>query len=664
MDNDNTLNKLIKHNLNIIKSIIKIYHNFLPSLEILLVNDNVLYSNIFDLIKNKNVELLLEKINEISVDINNINTISSDVDNYILFTFNIYKHFNTLNIILELYIYYIDFDIFTDIKVDISNTQKNNINTNKNQILKEYNVYKNIYNKNNILINTHIHDILLNNYISVDVENVLKLYKEINNIYNNSFIYINLNKDVIYTKNDNYYLIFDILNNTINSSDNKNYKINNLVIDLYIICIQFIYNSINNEDIILYINDITENDKNNILLFNNKISKSKIISNKNYNIVKYENLQTYNLKPISLYKNNLELFNIYDIIYKLLDIKLSKLLNLIKGKTNIDNICKELYNICKIYTNKININFSIIIMYKNGNLINYDLNNLINKELDINTENGINSKFIKKNNMIHNLNKNTNTKNNNMYLINYNEDNDNNILVLDTIDFINYRILTNKNIIKNIHTNLENDINIKNIVLNNIDVYNLINYTKSNRIEYYNKIIENKILKKVNPSPIGDFYNSINSNFDIFDDETIYNKLTNKILANLMNHVNKHIKKHPYKDSVEKDIYISNILFNNNDISNVFISSLYEFYFSLSTKIDESYLTYVSILDYIINKFKKDIFDNFNGNVYRLIEENLSVNDIIRDIIELSINNIINTKNHIYDMMIEKEQIILAFNKK
>jgi hypothetical protein len=646
-------NSIIK-NINLIKSLIKIFYDFIPSLEVLLSeNNNNLLNIIINLIKeNSDINDIINNIN------NNIKNINTNTDNilYLYELFNIYKNIKLLNVIIEQYIYYIDFDIFTDLKLDISNTLKTNININKNNILNEYYKYKNSYD---VLNNDLIESII--NYFSQNIKNIniKDLFTKIHELYNNSFIFINLNKNTYLKYNDIYYL-FNILEFTENNdNDIYNYKVDNLIINLYTTFINKLYEIVDDYELLYYINDIIENNKDNLYnIFNNK----KLNVNKNNNI-NYYNLQTFNFKPITLYNNN-EVLNIYELLIKLFDIKSNKINKYTQvNKINKDLIFTELNNLIKLYSHNEKINYAIIIIKKTGNLINYDINNLLNNKLLINNINGINDTFLQKNIMIIPNDDKQNNEDNNIHLINYN-DKTQKILLLDTLNYINYRILTNKNYIKTIKNSINDDINLENIYINNDSIIKLLNNINSSRIDNFNNIIQNKIINNINDNSIDDFYNSINTNFDIYSDDSIYNKLALTILNNIMKYIIP-MTKNNKKTNLNIDKYIYNILFDNDKIINIFTQTLYDFYFNLTNKnnLNESYLTYVSNVEYIINKFKKDIFDNYNLIIKKYNSYNIpDINSIISEIVKISIDNIINTKTHIYDTMIEKEQLLNAFN--
>jgi hypothetical protein len=655
---ENDISAEIIRILNLIKLIIKIFYDFLPAIEILLVDNKILLSNINNLLKeDDNINKIITTLNKNIENINNI----TDNKLYIYNLFEIYKFINLFNNIISIFIYYIDFDIFEDLKLNISNTLKTNLNINKNSILLEYSKFNDLYNS----FNNDFIEFTLNyfekNYKDIDM---ISLLENLTDLYNNSFIFINLDKDIYLNYTEIHYLL--------NVSDidiiTTKYKINNLLIDLYINFINKIYEKNINNEINNILNITIENNKNNLFKIYNKTNINIIKDNKIYDKIKYTNLQTFNFKPITLYNSNtllnVEVYTIYELINKLFKIKSKKINEFINSKKlNTKLLFDELSNIIKIYSNNTKEKFSIIIIKKNGNLINYDLNNLFNTTLNINNINGINNVFLQKNIMI-NVIDNINSSDENINLINYNKDTTQSIILLDTIDFINYRILTNQNIIKHINSSIEKDITINDITINKTDIDNLLFNEKSYRINNLNKILQNKILQNINDNSIDDFYNSINNNFNIFDDETIYIKLSITLYNNIMIYIKKYIQKNTIKNNINS--YISILLFDSNNIIDIFSQTLFDFYFSLSQKTNstESYLTYLSNVDSIVNKFKKDIFDNYNSTIYNnsITINSENINDTISDIIKISINNIINTKTHIYDNMIEKEQLLIAFN--
>ena len=192
----------------------------------------------------------------------------------------------------------------------------------------------------------------------------------------------------------------------------------------------------------------------------------------------------------------------------------------------------------------------------------------------------------------------------------------------------------------------------------------MLDNNKSNKIEKNNENIEKKIIKNISNNTISDFYSSISYNFEIYDDKNIYNKLSNKIVFDIMKYVNENF----VDKIIDQEItsYISDLLFSNDNIINIFNSSIYDFYYTINNNSnfnEESYLTYISILDYINNKFKKELFDTFNLDINNLcITYKNNVINIIDNIIENSVSNIVNSKLNIYDSLIEKEQLLKAFS--
>lgn len=613
------------------KSLIKIFHEFLPSLHLLLHIDNsILYDNIHKIIKeNTHIKTILNDINDINENIEEKN-----INEYITDLINIYNNVNLLNNILELYIHYINFDIFDDLNLDISNTQKKNLNVDKNNIILEYNTYLNVYSTFNNNYQQFLQNYIIDNYSSIDVMSLLEcIFVNLDKNY----IFINLNKNTYLDINEMYFT-FNI-NKTININ-NENCKINNTFIDLYIMLINVFYSNELQEKNLSFIDNKIEQNKNKIFKINNINPTNKIYKKNKLQFTNFNNLQTFQFKPVNLN------INIDKFLDKYCNIKSNNLSNIISKKNvNINNLSDELYKIIKLFSNKSKTNYAIFIIKKVGNVINYDINNLINHKISIHKNSGINKNIISKNNMISNSHFSQINNNQLLYLINYSEETEN-ILVFDTINFNNFRVLTNNNIYIDI-----NNINIQQFsAKNKQNIFNLINNKGSSRINNYNSYIEKTIINKINTNSLSDFYTKIASNFDIYDDDTIYNKLTNKLLNNIMSYV---------KKNKNKKIY--NLLFNDDSIIDIFTETLYEFYFSLSDKknIDESYLTYLSNVEYIINKFRKDIFDN-----YIILKNNNNSSDIIliTNIIKTSIENIINTKTHIYDNMIEKVQLLKAFN--
>jgi hypothetical protein len=488
-----------------------------------------------------------------------------------------------------------------DEKTLLSDTSKNNINQNKstildiyNKILKKYIYYINIinifitsnfeYNYNNYI---NLYNYFINNLEIIDI--YLLIIKELLNKEDVTF------KDLILFNHKN---IKDLLLN--NELDENKYKYN-----------------INN------INEISYLFKSNSfkLKHNNIITKfSQYIPYKNFNNLNDLFLEisgsNYNFKNNKLDESNLQ---------------------------KIVLILKNVYKIDKKY-------FNIIILESNYDNINYNIKNLINPQFIIDKNNGIDKNFINKTKTIFTKNeilselKNKNDSiefdiylNNiqNIYFIN-NFNINNKKEYLNTL--INTLINTNYILIYKLDTKyylMKEANNINNLIYSNNFIIKFQNIlpiilTKPNYyIENSNILLEKSILDNINKQNMLNLYNqAIENDFKNLpkiDNLELKNILINKIKTNL--NINKDFLSNK-TDNIQKiiDIIINEIYLYIQKINNI------EFTF-------EIYMTYFSNINSLINKFKKELNDNYDNNILNNID----------NILDNIYNNIITINNNILD---------------
>ncbi len=488
-------------------------------------------------------------------------------------------------------------------------------------------------------------------YVFIDIYT----YIYINIIYiNEEFIYLYKLLNIDFT---DYNLDFTTLNKIIKIKNNiineYEFYINNntIIIDLINYFNEYTYKFKNDENMYNYISNVFLNNNNIIELYivifnnNNNINIRKIHeSNKDkiLNII-YKKNKNESKKVINNLLQNFELISkdncmlLHDLIYKITKIKSQKL----QKANTISTITNELTNIIQNYSNISKKKISIIIYHIKNN-INYNINGLKKNSKYINKYQGINIDLLNIFQTINFTDTNNKEKNNIMYTINYDVNDNNNSIILETSDMKNYKLLY-----------YNNDYLISNNIVNNI-----LRNQPSDRIYYYNKYIEDNIIKYINYTSIQEYYTKIYLDFNIDeqDIEILYKKLVNIIYINIMNNI---------KISNISDKQLFNIITNNEKIINIFKQKVNNFYKTVINKLkinnkdsSEIYLVYISYLNMIIYKFTKKLTDTY---IYINENNTLSNEKKLEMIISESINSIINGRSNLFNIIVEKYHILTNY---
>ena len=488
-------------------------------------------------------------------------------------------------------------------------------------------------------------------YVFIDIYT----YIYINIIYiNEEFIYLYKLLNIDFT---DYNLDFTTLNKIIKIKNNiineYEFYINNntIIIDLINYFNEYTYKFKNDENMYNYISNVFLNNNNIIELYivifnnNNNINIRKIHeSNKDkiLNII-YKKNKNESKKVINNLLQNFELISkdncmlLHDLIYKITKIKSQKL----QKANTISTITNELTNIIQNYSNISKKKISIIIYHIKNN-INYNINGLKKNSKYINKYQGINIDLLNIFQTINFTDTNNKEKNNIMYTINYDVNDNNNSIILETSDMKNYKLLY-----------YNNDYLISNNIVNNI-----LRNQPSDRIYYYNKYIEDNIIKYINYTSIQEYYTKIYLDFNIDeqDIEILYKKLVNIIYINIMNKI---------KNSNISDKQLFNIITNNEKIINIFKQKVNNFYKTVINKLkinnkdsSEIYLVYISYLNMIIYKFTKKLTDTY---IYINENNTLSNEKKLEMIISESINSIINGRSNLFNIIVEKYHILTNY---
>lgn len=563
---------------NINKNYKKIYNFiFLYKNELInIINDNNSKNLLNENINNIKIDKI---ITELDNDIQNINKLS--INTYL----NIYIKIKKLEDYLNNNIKYINqIDIYEK-QYLISDTSKNNINKNKEVIL---DLYKK-YNEINIELLNELNKLIFE-YINIK-ENYKDIIEIIYNVLLDNIIIID------------FYMEFIKEIKLLNIDDNILNLINNYN---YIIQQKLLSNELDTYKI---------KSNNNQLLFNN----NKVFNNNYYTIKKnciindfhkYHIIKKYKLlSDLFLDTINIKKFN--NITYKDLD-KMSTISNLFYKMDKIPLI--------------------IVLIKSDIDNINYNLVNLLNNKEIIESTSGININFINKTKTIM-------TKSE--YLKDLLNNSRNYISNIENISIIHNKLLYNKinnskelnNILQTPVLLINYDNNYYNLYSNNNDYlmkledikYLLLN-EPNYIIENYNNILNHNILNKINSYNIYEKYlENIQNTYDL------YSNINHIELKNII--INE-IKKIKLKINNEnKLIIIEQILeIINHNIYN---------YINKKTNIkleSELFLIYLSNINSLLSKFKKEIVDNYNSDL--LINIDNIINNQYKNI-QTIIDNII-----------------------
>ena len=540
-------------------------------------------------------------------------------ENIILNLLKLYKLFIRLYNNLNTHIQIInEIDIYNK-KVLMSDTSKNNINKNKLHILDIYNNFiKHIINNNNKMLNLIIIDIkkiLISDTIDIHtyINDIIMIIDIINKYFNKNLEIIDLINPLFNTMlgidtilDDYLYIINEnnkqfLLEYEFKNEDIKINKKNTM---------QLIFNKKENEKQIVKKNIKKSNSKKKGSDENS--SKDHILKN-NINIVK-----TYNKFKYQISFNSLEkLLSSVNI-----NIKISNQLN----KETIDQLNKAI----KLYKNKL----TIVILECKLDPILYDITKLVDNKNKIEKLSGINDLYIKKTNTI--LESVNNKDDMHIYIsniqktyiinssINYNTKLNNIEIDYDTYSSKTLLIHTYDN---NTYSILYNDIS-SNYKIDFKEILPIIQNQPNYNVENYNSLIEKNILDKIESKNILDeYYKTIK--LDIYT-YTLENTL--EIRNSIVNDIEKKIQLDFNYEN--KNIIVDQIL-------NIIVDNISK-YIKNKNKIEydaETYMTYLSSVNSLISKFKKEIVDNYDNDFINNIDtivENiytkiLKINDNIID---------------------------------
>lgn len=540
-------------------------------------------------------------------------------ENIILNLLKLYKLFIRLYNNLNTHIQIInEIDIY-DKKVLMSDTSKNNINKNKLHILDIYNNFiKHIINNNNKMLNLIIIDIkkiLISDTIDIHtyINDIIMIIDIINK-------YFNKNLEII-----------DLINSLFNTM---------LGIDTILDDYLYIINENNKQFLLEYEfknEDIKINKKNTMQLIFNKKEKEKQTVKKN---PKKSNSKKKgsdeNSSKDHILKNNINIVKTYNKFkYQISFNSLEKLLSSVNINIKISNqlnkeTIDQLNKAIKLYKNKL----TIVILECKLDPILYDITKLVDNKNKIEKLSGINDLYIKKTNTI--LESANNKDDMHIYIsniqktyiinsyVNYNTKLNNIEIDYDTYSSKTLLIHTYDN---NTYSLLYNDIT-SNYKIDFKEILPIIQNQPNYNVENYNSLIEKNILDKIESKNILDeYYKTIK--LDIYT-YTLENTL--EIRNSIVNDIERKIQLDFNYEN--KNIIVDQIL-------NIIVDNISK-YIKNKNKIEydaETYMTYLSSVNSLISKFKKEIVDNYDNDFINNIDtivENiytkiLKINDNIID---------------------------------
>ena len=582
--------------------------------------DTINYDESFNQELIKKIIKKIEKYNKIlNDDIVKFDISYKIKENIILNLLKLYKLFIRLYNNLNNHIQIInEIDIYNK-KVLMSDTSKNNINKNKLHILDIYNNFiKHIINNNNKMLNLIIIDIkkiLISDTIDIHtyINDIIMIIDIINK-------YFNKNLEII-----------DLINPLFNTM---------LGIDTILDDYLYIINENNKQFLLEYEfknEDIKINKKNTMQLIFNKKENEKQIVKKN---IKKSNSKKKgsdeNSSKNHILKNNINIVKTYNKFkYQISFNSLEKLLSSVNINIKISNqlnkeTIDELNKAIKLYKNKL----TIVILECKLDPILYDITKLVDNKNKIEKLSGINDLYIKKTNTI--LESANNKDDMHIYIsniqktyiinssINYNTK-------LNNIE-IDYETYSSKTLLihtydNNTYSILYNDIT-SNYKIDFKEILPIIQNQPNYNVENYNSLIEKNILDKIESKNILDeYYKTIK--LDIYT-YTLENTL--EIRNSIVNDIERKI--HLDFNYENKNIIVDQIL-------NIIVDNISK-YIKNKNKIEydaETYMTYLSSINSLISKFKKEIVDNYDNDFINNIDtivENiytkiLKINDNIID---------------------------------
>lgn len=523
---------------------------------------------------------------------------------------------------------------------------------NYNEKINNFNTTENIENTT-----TNIIDIILSiskqlNYIST-FANDIKLIDIYNEKYNYSIakktevdkeknIYIQKSEQFINWVNANLNLIFDEFIKLFDNLDidyidylsylSNQFETNHDIIDFYVYVFNFILD--NKEINIDKIKIIIDKNKNNVLKIKNVLDS--IVYSLPFDYVNI--LQTFNLIKY-IPDNN----KIYNISKKLFNYESKLFQHLKNNKTKMtDKIIKDIINELSIIASANQC--GIIIMYKTGNNIYYNIQKLlINNDLPTN-DYKVNEQYINLYKILVDDNQEHSIKDETVLIpININKDTQK-VIMLETTNMDSYRLYSNKPYID------DNDSINKYYISMNI-INNIIRNKPSERINKINNIMSNVILDNINPDLKNAYNDIVNLDFDTMYDSKMYIKLSDLLFTNIIKLFNNK------SDTITKKEFIN--FFTNDEFTKIINQTIADFYFQyIENHIKNKYTeelatTYFSELDNLSRKITKDFIDY----IPNLDNNNINYKEIISSILNILINENMN----IYDTIIEKNYILQSF---
>lgn len=586
MNQDDFIDYSIK-NIKYYKSLynlIFLYTNELKEI----ISDKFMINYINDEINDDIVKKLIKKIEK-------YNSSPKEIINLLKLAKNIIK----LSKLLSFHISIInEIDIF-DKKILMSDTSKNNINKNKLHILDINKIHSTNINANNIIIikeivkelNTHInHDNINKSLSNIDIVNT----------------YFQKHQELI----DFYVQFID----SIKSNTDKNQKLDD------------------------YIDVILEQDKSKLL--QTDLENLEIKCNKNIEIIlSYENKKksTKADKSIITIKNNLNIvktFNNFKLqsqfesFENILDHNNISYKAFSKGdlKSKLENINKVLIDHENNYKKKI----IFVLIECKKDLISYNINNLLNSNIKVDKQSGINDNYLTKTNTIvdshnddidniyisniqkiHIINSSMEAKPSKL-IINYDTYNSK-IILVHTYNYKSFNLMS--------HSDINESIKFS-------DIIPLIKNQPSYNIENYNSLLENNILKNIEEKSILDEYHKTMQ----FDIKSYGLENTLQMKNNIM-------------DDIYSKIKLKFTFENKNAITDMILDIIIDnisLYIKNKNKIEydaETYMTYLFSVNSLMNKFKKDIIDNYDDNfldkldtlIDNIYKKILNINDNVVD---------------------------------
>lgn len=558
------------------------YYNNINQLTLLYLNE--LSSNIEskDTIYIINNTLEKYKIKNDLEKINKLLSTKNDLNKY----FTIYELLDKLYYnITELINTVISISIYEE-KTLLSDTSKNNINANKEIIA---DLYKKIQQKYDKYLNEFLNN--LENEINLNFETYMNILYMVEK---------NINLIPLYNK-----LIYKYLKKS--------------------------YSSNNDDD------NLTR-----IILFNNNILKNQLLKNDDhYNDLtkEFNYLFKNNFITLSNYKNKIHKFHNLHIIDSFTTISdiFNKYLNIKVSTTNKKNNLIVLYKSLLLLKQQTKRDHCLLIIDSNVENINYNIYNLLNDDIQLLKNQGINQDYINKTKVIVTKNEYNNLPSkykfqNDIYISDINKisivntyNQQKNINSSELLVNTNFIVIINKG---NYYHLMLADNNSDYIITFN-QIKTLLLNNSNFMIENYNQLNEDIILNNINNVNFLDLYKEeIAKNYQATTTDFNINIIKNKISTSIKN------KKKLNMDSMMQ-LIIDAIVNYLKDYHKIDYNS-------------ELYLTLYSNINNFYSKLRKEIFDNYNSIELLSNNTNLLIDDLTNQI--YTINNNILDKYYIISL--------------